>query len=207
MAKLITPVFRGSFVHLNEPKAPAAGAEPVYSIAIVLPKDDPTTKKFMKELKAVCDAKATEKFGQLPKKIKNPWKDGDEEDDRPEWAGAWVINAKAKSRPGVVMKNLKPVMDDELLYSGAQYRASISEWAWTHPTGGKGVSLNLDNVMWVGHGDRFDNRAAAEDDFSAFAEETEDDSGDDFEEAPAPKKTRAKKVAVVEEEDDEDAFA
>jgi len=196
MAKLITPPFKGSFVHLVEPKAPAAGADPVYSIAIVLPKGDAATKKFMKELKSICDAKAKEKFGTLPKKLKYPWKDGDQEDDRPEWAGAWIVNAKSKSRPGIVMKNLKPVMDEELLYSGAMYRASVSEWSWTHPTGGKGVSLNLDNVMWLEHGDRFDGRSAADDDFADFAEEVveeENVSESDF--------------AAEDETDEEDAFA
>ena len=174
MAKLITPAFRGSFVHLVEPKAPAAGADPVYSIAIVLPKKDKDTKAFMKKLTAMVDAAATDKFGQAVKKLKKPWKDGDEE-DRPEWEGCYVVNAKSKNRPGIVGADLQPVVDSELLYSGAVYRVSVSAWAWNHATGGKGVSLNLDNVMWVENGDRFDNRSAAEDDFADFAEESADD--------------------------------
>lgn len=201
--KLITPVFRGSFVHLVEPKAPAAEADPVYSMAIVLPKDSAETKAFMKDLKKICDAKATEKFGTLPKKLKYPWKDGDAE-DRPEWVGCWVVAAKSKSRPGCVTADLKPVMDSELLYSGAFYRASVSEWTWTHPTGGKGVSLNLDNVMWVKDGDRFDNRSAAEDDFAEFVDP--DSLVNDDEPAPAPRKGK-KAAAVVEDEDEVDEFA
>jgi hypothetical protein len=177
MAKIITPVFRGSFVHLKEPKAPAPEADPVYSMSIVLPKDDPDTKPFMTQLKKNCNATAKEKFGDKVTKIKYPWKDGDEE-ERDEWAGCWVIAAKSKSRPGVVGPDLKPVMDPELLYSGAYYRASVSEWGWSHPTGGKGISLNLDNVMWVKDGESFSGRASAEDDFSDFAsanDETEDE--------------------------------
>lgn len=182
MTKLVTPVFRGSFVHLVEPKAPAAGADPVYSIAIVLPKDDPETKKFMKALQDAVNAAAKEKFGQVPKKLKKPWKDGDEEDDRPEWEGAWVVNAKSKSRPGVVDRALQPVMDAEQLYSGAYYRASVSEWCWQHEVGGKGVSLNLDNVMWVKDGEPFSSRSKAEDDFSDFAEEPEPGEEEETEE-------------------------
>jgi hypothetical protein len=188
-SKLITPVFRGSFVHLVEPKAPAPGADPKYSIAIVLPKGDPATKAFMKSLNEMVMAKATEKFGKVPKKLKKPWKDGDAE-DREEWAGCWVVSASNKTRPGVVGPDLQPVMEPEVLYSGAYYRASITSWGWKHATGGEGNSLNLDNVMWVKDGEPFTNRAKAEDDFADFAGET-----------PAPKKS---KVVSTTEEDDGD---
>ena len=190
-AKLKTPVFRGSFVHLVEPKAPAPGAEPKYSMAIVLPKEDPVTKAFMKELSAMVNGKATEKFGKLPKKLKKPWKDGDAE-DREEWDGCWVVNASNKSRPGIVGPDLQPVMDPEILYSGAHYRASISAWGWKHPTGGEGVSLNLDNVMWVQDGEAFVSRTNAADDFAEFASE-----------APAPKK-RVKENTHEEDGDADD---
>jgi len=136
--KIITPVNRASFVHLVEPKAPAPGADPVYSAVAV-----------------------------LPKKLKAPWKDGDEE-DRPEWEGCWVVSCKNKTRPGVVGPDLRPIMDPEQLYSGAFYRFSMSAWGWSHPTGGKGVSLNLDNAQWVKDGEAFTSRSKAEDDFAAF---------------------------------------
>lgn len=171
MPKLITPEFRGSFVHLAEPKAPAPGADPVYSMVIVLPKEDAETKKFMKDLKAAVELTAKEKFGKLPKKLKKPWKDGDEE-DRPEWEGCWAIPAKSKSRPGVVNGDLQPVMDPDDLQSGYYYRAAISEWGWSHPTGGQGVSLNLDNVQYVREGEPFSSRASAEDDFADYRSES-----------------------------------
>jgi len=182
MAKHITPEFRGSFVHLDEPKAPAEGADPVYSMAVVLPKEDPAVKKFMKDLKADIAATAKAKFGTATKKLKAGIKDGDEE-DRSEWDGCWILTVKSKSRPGVVGADLKPIMDAEQLYSGAVYRVSLSPWAWSHSTGGKGVSYNLDNVMWVKDGDRFDNRATAESDFADFAAESaNDEDADDDEE-------------------------
>lgn len=195
--KLITPVNRASFCHLVEPKAPAAGAPPVYSMALVLPKDDPDTKKFMKNLKAAAESRAQEKFGQVPKKLKFPWKDGDKE-DRTEWEGCWIVSAKSKSRPGIVGADLQPVMDPEILYSGAYYRASVSEWAWDHSTGGKGISLNLDNVMWVKDGEPFSARTAAEDDFAGMASDEDED-----EETPKPK-AKKKPAPVEDEEEDED---
>lgn len=176
--KIITPKHRGSFVHLVEPKAPAEGADKVYSMVIVLPKDEPETKKFMAALKKIVDAAAKEKLGQLPKKLKRPWKDGDEE-DRPEWEGCWVISAKNKIQPSIVGPDLQPVMDPEKLYSGAYYRASITAWAWSHSVGGKGVSLNLESVMWCADGEPFASRSDGAEDFADYAEDVADDDDDD----------------------------
>jgi hypothetical protein len=178
---LVTPVFRGSFVHLIEPKAPAPEAEPVYSMAIVLPKDDPDTKKFMSALKERVTEAAKDKLGKVPRKLKAPWKDGDEE-ERPEWEGCWVVNAKSKVRPGTVDSSLNPIMEPDKLYSGAYFRASVSPWAWSHKVGGQGVSLNLHNVMFVKDGEAFAGGTKAEDDFAGFAEapaeEEEDEEGE-----------------------------
>jgi len=185
--KLVTPKVRASFCHLVEPRAPAEGADPQYSMALMLSKTDPEAKKFLISLKQKMNDIAKAKFGTVPKKLKLPVKDGDAE-DRPEWEGFWIVNASNRSRPGIVDFTLTEVVDPDLLYSGAVYRASVSPWAWSHAVGGKGISLNLDNVMWCEHGDRFDSRTKAEDDFADFAEEPSeapdmpsDDEGDEEE--------------------------
>jgi len=181
--KLVTPPFRASYVHLIEPKPPAAGAEPVFSMAVVLPKDDPEVKKFMKKLKALQDQVAKDKFGKLPKTLKRGIKDGDNldsEKEHPEWEGCYVFTVKSKTQPGIIGSDLQPIMEEDKLYSGAEYRVSLSMWAWSHATGGKGISYNLDNVMWVKDGDRFDNRSAATDDFADYASEAvEEEDGEE----------------------------
>jgi hypothetical protein len=60
-------------------------------------------------------------------------------------------------------------MDPEELYSGAYYRASIRCFAWEHPTGGKGVSVALDNVMKIKDGEAFSGKSSASDDFASVA--------------------------------------
>ena len=179
MSKHVSPVVRASFVHLVEPKAPAAEAKPVYSMALMIPKDDEEGKKFLAALKKDAQAICKEKFGTIPKKLKGAIKDGDEE-DRPEWEGYWIVNVKSQSQPGIVDRSLQEVMDPDKLYSGAHYRVSCSPWAWSHATGGKGWSLNLDNVQWHSDGDRFDGRSKATDDFADFAEEAPAEDDDDF---------------------------
>ncbi len=180
MPKHVSPVVRASFVNLVEPKAPAAEAKPVYSMALMIAKSDPEGKAFLAALKKDAQALCKEKLGTIPKKLKGAIKDGDEEEGRPEWEGFWIVNVKSKSQPGIVDRSLQEVVDPDKLYSGAHYRVSCTPYAWSHATGGKGWSLNLDNVQWHSDGDRFDGRTKAADDFADFAEDAPAEDDDDF---------------------------
>lgn len=165
MAVIITPEFRGSFVNLAEPRPPAEGQAPVYSMVVVIPKEETA---FLEKLEQEVERVANEKWGKVPPRLKTTLRDGDEE-DRPEFKGCIVFNVKSKARPGIVDNDLQPIMDPEELYSGAWYRASINAYAWEHPTGGKGVSFGLNNVMKIKDDEAFSGKQAAEEDFKAFA--------------------------------------
>jgi len=178
MLKLVTPEFRGSFVHLVEPHAIKAAPgekqnEPRYSITIVIAKTDP----FWKKVDALIEETAKAKWGKIPPKMKSPKKDGDEGDAdgnaRPEFAGNWSVNATSKNKPGIVDVNLSPIMVGDEIYSGAWYRASIRAYAWDHPTGGKGVSIALDNAMKTKDDEAFSGRTNAASDFADFASKDE----------------------------------
>jgi hypothetical protein len=134
-----------------------------------LPKKD----SFWAQLEALIDSTAKDTWGKIPPKMKNPIKDGDDE-DRPELAGCYSIQASSKLRPGIVNATLQPLMEASEIYSGAYYRASIHAYAWEHPTGGKGVSIALDNVMKTRDGEAFSGRTEASADFSDFAKEDVD---------------------------------
>ena len=144
MSTLITPEFRGSFVALAEPRKPAPDAKAVYSIVVAIPK---TETEFLAKLDAEIEEAAKGKWGKIPPRLKTTVRDGDEE-EREEFAGCMVFNCKSDSRPGVVDSDLQPVLDPELLYSGAYYRVSVNPFAWEHPASGKGVSLGLNNVIF-----------------------------------------------------------
>lgn len=162
MSTLITPEFRGSFVALAEPRKPAPDAKAVYSIVVAIPKSE---KEFLAKLDEEITAAATAKWGKVPPRLKTTLRDGDEE-GREEFEGCMIFNCKSDSRPGVVDADLQPVLDPELLYSGAYYRVSVNPFAWEHPASGKGVSIGLNNVMWIRDGEAFSGRKAAKDDFS-----------------------------------------
>ena len=171
MSKLVTPEFRGSFVHILEPHAikGVEGAKARYQITIPLPKKH----AFWQELNALVEETGKAKWGKIPPKMKSPIKNGDEE-DRPEFAGCYSVQATSNNKPGIVDAALKPIMDANEIYSGAYYRASIRAYAWEHPTGGKGVSIALDNIMKVKDGEAFSGRTEASDDFANFAKEDAD---------------------------------
>lgn len=173
MSKLVTPEFRGSFVHLLEPHAikGVEGAKARYQITIPLPKKD----VFWTKLNALIDDTAKGKWGKIPPKMKSPVKDGDIE-GRPELVGCFSIQATSGNKPGIVNESLNPIMDANEIYSGAYYRASIRAYAWDHPTGGKGVSIALDNVMKVKDGEAFSGKVDAADDFASFGVNGTDDS-------------------------------
>lgn len=175
--------FRGSFVSLDKPALPPGETDEAkarYQITIVLPKKDP----FWKEAAAAIKEAAMAKWGKLPPKMVNPIKDGDEnvDDDGelkyPEFAGCYTLQASTKRRPGVVNAQLQPILDPDELYSGAYYRATIGTYTWDHPTGGKGVSFNLNNVQKVKDGEPLDGSTSADKDFADFAEEAADDDGE-----------------------------
>lgn len=180
MSKLVTPEFRGSFVHILQPHAikVAPGEKQPdarYQITCPIPKADP----FWKQFDRMVEETAKAKWGKIPPKLKTPKKDGDEVDGegnvRPELAGRFSIQATSKNKPGIVDASLQPIMSAEEIYSGAWYRVSIHLYAWDHPTGGKGVSVALDNVMKVKDDEAYSGRSTAQSDFADFAK-----AGDSF---------------------------
>lgn len=178
--KLILPPALGSFVFIWEARPPMDGkGEPKYSIALLWPK-----KTDLKELKQAINDVATQAFGKdapnlLAKgKLWNPLRDGDEDKaDYADFKGMVYVNAKSTQKPGIVDKNVKPIIDREEAYSGCIYRASVSLFAYDKG-GQKGVAVGLQNLQVVkGKAEgmpRLDNRKTAEEEFEAFASENDD---------------------------------
>jgi hypothetical protein len=172
--KLISPKFRGSFVVLRKPRS-FGDSEPKFSITMVLKEDDP----FWKKLKAACHEAALKRWDKLPKNLKLPIRDGSET-EYDDWQGCMFARCDSEERPGIVDADLEDLTDPAKLYSGAWYRVSIRPYAWHFPQGNKkGVSLQLDNVMFVRDDDPFSGRASATDDFADFVDEGGGDGDED----------------------------
>jgi len=174
-AKVITGKVRFSYAHLFKPVAISEGQEPKFSVCLLIPKTD---KETLKKIKAAIEAAKTQGIsmwgGKAPANLKTPLRDGDEErPDQPEYEGMFFINANAKTRPGIVDKDLNEILDSSEVYSGCYGRASINFYPFNQ-AGNRGIGCGLNNVQKIADGDYLGGRSKAEDDFSENFEDDDD---------------------------------
>lgn len=174
----LTPVGRFSFPVLDQPKQINQSGDPKYQLTILFDKEAQGSQDFKDMQKAVEDAIAA-KWGQnRPRKIKVPFMTID--DLRNKVPAGYeeehvFIRLTSTAPVGVVVKEpdgtLRRVEGPEIkreAYAGCYGKASINVYAWSHPTGGAGVSFGLANVMKTDDGEPFGaSNAKAEDDFGA----------------------------------------
>lgn len=181
--KVITGRARLSYAHLTTPfKDPEDPPEDArYSVTILIPKsDEETLKKLRKaEEDAIAYGIKSKWGGERPHKVKSVIKDGDNPDDfesKPgeEVAGHWVFTARSKSRPGIVDRDLNPILDATEIYSGMYGRVSVSSFPYTFK-GSKGTSFALNNVQKVADGEPLGfAKVDAEDEFDTYSEGDKD---------------------------------
>lgn len=165
--KVITGKVRFSYAHVFEPHSVEEGGQKKYSVSILIPKSD---KKTLAKIEAAVEA-ATEagkgKWGnKIPKNLKLPLRDGDEErEDDENYAGMMFVNASSNSKPGIVDANLDALMDQDEFYSGCYGRASLNFYAF-NVSGNKGIACGLNNLQKLEDGDRLSGGASAEEDFA-----------------------------------------
>lgn len=172
MTKVVTGMVRFSYAHVFEPHAMNPGQDPKYSVSILIPKDDEVT---IKKIKAAVKAAAAEgkdsKFGgKIPKNLKMPLRDGDEErEDDEVYQDHYFITANSSNQPGVVDKHRNEILDDSEFYSGCYGRASVNFYAFS-VNGNKGIAVGLNGVQKLKDGPKLGGST-----FNA-----ENDFGDDF---------------------------
>jgi len=177
MAKVITDKVRFSYANVFEPKAMHEGAEPKYSVSLIIPKSN---TGLVRKIKAAIDEALEEgknsKFGgKIPTNFKNPLRDGDaERPDDPSYADSYFVNANSNRQPGLVDKALNPILDRDEFYSGCYGRASVNFYPFS-VSGNKGVACGLNNLQKLADGERLSGGASAEDDFAEFADNGTDD--------------------------------
>lgn len=176
--KVVTGKVRLSYCHLDAPYASFEGQEPKYSTVILVPKSDTKTIQAIESAqRAALENGRHSKFnGTIPKNWKNTFRDGDEEADlekNPEYKGHMFMTVSNKTRPGLVDRNVQPILDPTELYSGCYARVSINAFPFS-ASGNKGVSFGLNHVQKLEDGGRFGGGSSAEDDFDALDDDEED---------------------------------
>ena len=157
--RVITAVCRLSYPHLFR----TSELSGKYQCELIFDSDDD-----MKNLKEAADLAKRNKWGDKPpKKLRSPFKDGDE--DRPDkegYDGKKFISPRSADRPGIVIgPNREECLDPSEVYGGCYVRASVTAFAYTHETG-SGISFALNNIWKVRDGDTFSTKPSAEDDFA-----------------------------------------
>lgn len=180
--KMVTGEGRLSYAHVHEPHAQEEGKDKKYSTVFLIKKSDKNTiAKIKAAIDAACTLGKSEKWnGKMPpaSKLKLPLRDGDEEKpDDPNYAGHYFFSASASNKPGMVDKELNPIMDKAEVYSGCYCRLSVNFYPF-NVSGNTGVAVGLNNIQKLRDGEPLGGGSRAEDDFAdELAEvEEEDDS-------------------------------
>ncbi len=175
---VVTGKARLSYAHLFQPYANpnAAGAEPKYSVTILLPKGDVATKQRIDQAvqAAIAAGVASKWNGIRPPQIAIPVYDGDgarPSDGMPfgdECKGHWVFTASSKQPPQIVDAALNPIINQTEVYSGVYGRVSVQFFPYAN-SGKKGIGCGLVNVQKLEDGEPLGGRTTAADDFGGYA--------------------------------------
>lgn len=166
--KVITGKVRFSYANVFEPTAMQDGQAPKYNVSIIISKSDTKTveaiKKAIEAAKEAGKSKIADKNGKIPVNLKTPLRDGDEErPDDPAYENSYFINANSERKPGIVDRDLNPIMSRDDFYSGCYGRASINFYAFN--VNSKGIACGLNNLQKLEDGERLAGGSSAEEDF------------------------------------------
>ena len=88
------------------------------------------------------------------------------------FAGCWYFNATSRKQPGIVDRNVKRIIDQAEVYSGAVYNVAINPFFFDNES--KGISFGLNNIQKVKDGQRLGGGKSAEEEFSDLGNDGED---------------------------------
>ena len=155
---LLTPKGRMVYPSLFNPSLPRGETDKdkaKYQITLLIPKGSDITA-LKDAVKETMDENVSEKMRKTTK-IKTPFLKTEDQPRFAEYAEDFpvLIRFNAKFKPDVVTpKGDRTVTEEEEadeVYSGRWARVSCRAFFYDHPTGGKGVSLGLQNVQLLDH--------------------------------------------------------
>lgn len=170
---VVTPPALASYAYVWRPRPSLKqGGEPQYSITLVFPKGTD-----LGPVRNAAKLAAVNRWGaKLPSGLRQPFRSGDT--DRPNdplFKGSIFITARTNTKPGIVDKDLQPIIDEMDFYSGCKCRASVYAMAYDQG-GNRGVSFLLNNLQKLADGTRLSGRRPPEED---FGDDTSTDDGED----------------------------
>lgn len=161
-----------SYANVWTPKALNENATPKYSVSCIIKKDSPDVEKIKNAIKCAYEdglskLKGNSKSAPSLDAIKTPLRDGDKErPDDPIYKGCYFVNANSTSAPGIVDKDVNPILDHNEVYSGCKGRVSITFYCFNN-SGNRGIACNLNNLQKWFDGEPLGGKPSAELDFSS----------------------------------------
>lgn len=174
--KVVFGPVRLSYTHLFSKYAPDGDTtNGKYMTSVIIPKEEKETIKAINAaIEAAKKAAIASKWGgKEPKKLDLPLRDGDDKEDEV-YEGAYYINAKSSTRPGIVDKHKSPIVDEDEIYSGVWAIVSVTFYGYD-VSGNRGIACGLNNVMKFKDGERLGGRSSADNDFADIDAEEDDD--------------------------------
>ena len=174
--KVLTGEVRLSYVNLVTPRASKQGADPKYSVTLLIPKTDNATKVDIdNSIRAAYEDGVNKKWGGAHPQAKAIVHDGDgiRQSGLPygdECKGHWVLTASTKNKPQVVgIDNINCELAPQDIYSGMYARVTINFFAYD-TEGSKGVGCGLGNVLKTRDGEPLSGGASAASDFEGLGQ-------------------------------------
>lgn len=169
--KVVTGKVRFSYVTLDKPRASEEGAEPKYSVVLLIPKSDTATLKLIKAAidEAAKAFRARNGDASLPANPLFPLHDGDGSkpnggDYGEECKGCYVMNASSKVKPIMRDEFNEELLDPNEIYSGCYGRAIINFYGYNNRR--KGIGCGLLGVQKKHDGEPLGGIRASADDFN-----------------------------------------
>jgi hypothetical protein len=169
--KIITVKCRLSYPWLDKPQPGEPGKMPKYGVALLFPAGTDKTP-YLKAVAAAIEAKWPGKLADA-KFLAGLHKPIREADDvlakgYPEDT-AFFLNARTNQQPGCVDRDLTPIPQEQIkekFYPGCWVKASLNCYGF-EAQGKKGPTFGLNNIQFIGDGERLDSRMAASEEFTA----------------------------------------
>lgn len=180
-----SPACRISYPNVFKAQKFKDSEKETFNLVMLIPKtegvekwqQDPKLKPMVDALKA----SAKEKWNEIPKPCKLPFKDGDKsigsDGEGPDEAykGVWVVACSSDRQPGIVGTDAQTYLTEEKdFYAGCWAYVSLNGFAWKNQYNKCGCSFGLRNIQKIKDGERLGGIVAAHDDFEPI-EGAEDD--------------------------------
>lgn len=184
--KVLLSNVRLSYANIFEPKS-IQGSAPKYSVSLIISKDDQETINIIKKgiSGAITEgaAKLGIKDGKVPKNLKVPLRDGDEERDDEAYANSMFFNANSNRKPAVVGTKKDAAtgraiqLTEDEVYSGCYANVTVKFYAY-NTSGNKGIAAGLGNIQKTKDGPRLGGGASAEEEFEFTEVDLEEEQAD-----------------------------